>query len=111
VCDFGGTDTLAPSTSRPRHRGVTLSDPTADAVPAELAPFLASARTNLEAATDGLQPQDAIKHLETTLARAEFEASRLGMRFDQFGVEAETVANDGSGPVVVIRRLDPDDQP
>jgi hypothetical protein len=99
------------STSRPRHRGVTLSDPTADSVPAELAPFLASARTNLEAATDGLKPHEAIEHLETTLARAEFEASRLGMRFDQFGVEAEALNTDGSGPVVVIRRLvDPDAQ-
>jgi hypothetical protein len=45
------------------------------------------------------------------LARAEFEASRLGMRFDQFGVEAEAINSDGSGPVVVIRRLvDPDAQ-
>jgi hypothetical protein len=90
-----------------RPRGVILSDPTVDHVPAELAPFLASARTNLEAATDGLQTADAIKHLETTLARAEFEASRLGIRFDQLvGAETEGVAvGDGTGPVVVIRRL------
>lgn len=101
-----------PSTSRPRHRGVILNDPTADSVPAELAPFLASARTNLEAATDGLQPHEAIEHLETTLARAEFEASRLGMRFDQFGIDAEALNADGNAPVVVIRRLvDPDGQP
>lgn len=44
------------------------------------------------------------------MARAEFEASRLGMRFDQFGVETEAISTDGSGPVVVIRRLDPDTQ-
>jgi hypothetical protein len=44
------------------------------------------------------------------MARAEFEASRLGMRFDQFGVETETIPGDGAGPVVVIRRLDPDTQ-
>lgn len=45
------------------------------------------------------------------MARAEFEASRLGMRFDQFGIETDPVPGDGNGPVVVIRRLEPDDQP
>ena len=79
-------------------------------MPAELAPFLAKAWGHLEAVTDGLQPQEAIAHLETTLARTEFEASRLGIRFDQAQAEAETLnfATDG-GPVVVIRRLVEDD--
>lgn len=46
------------------------------------------------------------------MARAEFEASRLGMRFDQFGIDAEALNADGNAPVVVIRRLvDPDGQP
>jgi hypothetical protein len=32
------------------------------------------------------------------------------MRFDQFGLEAETPVGDGGGPVVVIRRMvGPDD--
>jgi hypothetical protein len=81
-------------------------------VPAELAPFLAKAWGHLEAATDGLQPDEAIAHLETTLARTEFEASRLGIRFDQAQADAEglTFSNDG-GPVVVIRRLVEDDDP
>jgi hypothetical protein len=70
-----------------------------------LAPFLASARTRLEADTDGLQPHEAIKHLETTMARAEIEASRMGMRFEQFGIDADSAVGDGSGPVVVIRRM------
>ena len=60
----------------------------------------------MEAATDGLQPHEAIEHLESTLARAEIEASRLGIRFDRNTLDAETLAQaDGLGPVVVIRRL------
>jgi hypothetical protein len=90
----------------PLDRGSTLSDPTPDPVPAELAPFLAQARTGLEAATDGLQPKEAIEHLETTLVRTEIEASRLGIRMDRNLLDAETAAQvDGLGPVVVIRRL------
>jgi hypothetical protein len=97
--------------SLPDCEELVLSDPTADAVPAELAPFLASARTRLEADTDGLKPHEVIRHLETTMARAEIEASRLGMRFDQFGIEADSPA-DGTGPVVVIRRMvGPDEAP
>ena len=87
-------------------RGSILSDPTPDPVPAELAPFLAQARTGLEAATDGLQPQEAIDHLETTVARAEIEASRLGIRFDRNTLDPDALNQaDGLGPVVVIRRL------
>jgi hypothetical protein len=45
------------------------------------------------------------------LARTEFEASRLGIRFDQMANENEGVAvGDGTGPVVVIRRfISPDE--
>jgi len=79
-------------------------------VPAELAPFLAKAWGHLEAATDGLQPQEAIAHLETTLARTEFEASRLGIRFDQAQAEAEGLRlGPDDSSVVVIRRLVEDD--
>jgi hypothetical protein len=96
----------------PRCRGVILSEPPVDHVPPELAPFLASARTDLEAATDGLQPAEAIERLESMLARTEIEASRLGIRFDQLGGDSESVAvGDGGGPVVVIRRfISPDDE-
>lgn len=87
-----------------------LSDPTPDPVPAELAPFLAQARTGLEAATDGLQPEEAIEHLQSTLVRTEIEASRLGIRMDRgmlaLDADTETLQQaDGLGPVVVIRRL------
>jgi hypothetical protein len=82
-------------------------------VPAELAPFLAKAWGYIEAATDGLQPHEAIAHLETTLARAEIEASRLGIRFDQGSPDTDGLnLGDSGAPVVVIQRLvdaDPDD--
>jgi hypothetical protein len=105
-----GRATLKPSPTTFHARGSTLSDPTPDPVPAELAPFIAKAWGHLEAVTDGLQPQEAIAHLETTLARTEFEASRLGIRFGEAHSEAESLnfTSDG-GPVVVIRRLIDDD--
>jgi len=76
-------------------------------VPAELAPFLAKAWGHLEAATDGLQPDEAIAHLETTLARTEIEASRLGIRIDpgQLSPDGLNVGDPDDGPVVVIHRL------
>jgi hypothetical protein len=77
-------------------------------VPAELAPFLAKAVGRLEADTDGLQPDEAIAHLETTLARTEIEASRLGIRMDLGQPAGELVGladGDDGGPVVVIHRL------
>ena len=81
-------------------------------MPAELAPFLAKAWGYIEAATDGLQPAEAIAHLETTLARAEIEASRLGIRFDQGQPDTDSLTlGEGGAPVVVIQRLvdtDPD---
>ena len=81
-------------------------------MPAELAPFLAEAWGRLEAATDGLQPDEAIAHLETTLARTEIEASRLGIRMDPGQPAGEIIGladGDDDGPVVVIRRLVEDD--
>ena len=77
-------------------------------MPAELAPFLAKAVGRLEADTDGLQPDEAIAHLETTLARTEIEASRLGIRMDMGQPAGDLVGmaeGDDGGPVVVIRRL------
>ncbi|HEY8543540.1 MAG TPA: hypothetical protein VIL36_00770 [Acidimicrobiales bacterium] len=77
-------------------------------MPAELAPFLAKAVGRLEADTDGLQPDEAIRHLETTLARTEIEASRLGIRMDMGQPATELPGmgdNDDGGSVVVIQRL------
>jgi hypothetical protein len=105
VYEGGASGTLAASSVFLLDRGSILSDPTPDPVPAELAPFLAQARTGLEAATDGLQTQEAIEHLETTMARAEIEASKLGIRFDR-ALDGEALGlPEQVGPVVVIRRL------
>jgi hypothetical protein len=79
-------------------------------MPAELAPFLVEAREQLDAATDGLQPHEAIQHLETTLAEAEAEATRLGLQLGPAVPAQATVATDGENPVVVIQRMiDPTD--
>jgi hypothetical protein len=82
-----------------------------DPVPAELAPFLASARQSLAAATEGLKPEEVVQHLHTTVAQAEIEASRLGIRFDQpSAIDGEPLTVTDGGPVVVIRRLvEPDE--
>lgn len=58
---------------------VILSDQLSQLLSAEMAPFLAEASEQLEKATEGLQPHEAIQHLETTLAEAEAEATRLGL--------------------------------
>jgi hypothetical protein len=82
-----------------------------DPVPAELAPFLANARHNVAAAIEGLQPDEAVRHLQTTVAQAEIEASKLGIRFDEpTAIDGEPLTVTDGGPVVVIRRLvEPDD--
>jgi hypothetical protein len=93
-----------------RSRGATLTNPIPDPVPAELAPFVASARDRLAADTEGLQPHEVIAHLESAVARAEVEAAQLGIRIETtVGLapeEGEALAlGDGSEPVVVIRRV------
>ena len=55
-----------------------LTESTPDPVPPELAPFVARAQERLEQATEGLDPDETIAHLEAAVARAEAEASRLG---------------------------------
>jgi hypothetical protein len=81
-------------------------------VPAELAPFLATARDRLAADTEGLQPHEVIAHLESTVARAEIEAAQLGIQIqqEQRQPDAEALAlalgeGDDDGPVVVVRRI------
>ena len=84
-----------------------------DPVPAELAPFLANARLDLAAATEGLPPDEVVRHLQSTVANAEIEASRLGIRFEEPDpLDGEPLSVTDGGPVVVIRRLvEPDEAP
>jgi hypothetical protein len=66
---------------------------------------VAAARQRLEQATDGLAPQEAIEHLESTMAAAEAEASRLGLAISPpVGVDAPGL-DDTDSPVVVIRQM------
>lgn len=82
-----------------------LTESTPDPVPPELAPFVARAQERLEQATEGLDPDETIAHLEAAVARAEAEASRLGFRFPspELTAEAPNLGDDSS--VVVIQRL------
>lgn len=82
-----------------------LNDPRPEPLPAELAPFLVEARSQLEAETDGLPAHEAIQHLETTLAEAEAEATRLGLKLGAAAAPQATVTSDGENPVVVIQRM------
>jgi hypothetical protein len=66
---------------------------------------VANARAHLEQATDGLEADEAIAHLEATMARAEVEASRLGFRFPPPELELEQATQGDGSPVVVIQRL------
>jgi hypothetical protein len=89
-----------------------LAETTPDPLPAELAPFVAQARARLEQATDGLDHEAAVKHLEATLARAAIEASRLGFSFPSADSPAEQLAlGEGDGSIVVVQRLTGPDQP
>ena len=75
----------------------------------ELAPFLALARADLQRATEGLDHDAAVEHLEATVAHAAAQASRLGFLFPPPEVDpgpetADAIAL-GDGSVVVVQRL------
>ena len=92
-----------------RDRGTPLPEITPDPLLPELAPFLARAQADLERATDGLDHDAAVEHLEATLARAAVQASRLGFVFpppDPGPETADAIAL-GDGSVVVVQRLGP----
>jgi hypothetical protein len=92
-----------------RAGGTTLSEQTPDPLPPELAPFVARAQAHLEEATEGLDADATIAHLEATMARAEVEASRLGFRFPPPEVTVDRAnLGDESNPVVLIQRLTDD---
>jgi hypothetical protein len=93
-----------------RAGGTTLPDPTPDPLPPEFAPFVARAQAHLEQATDGLDMDATIAHLEATMARAEVEASRLGFRFPppEITIDRANLADDTNPSVVLIQRLTDD---
>jgi hypothetical protein len=89
-----------------------LAETTPDPLPAELAPFMAQARARLERATDGLDHEAAVEHLEATVARAAMEASRLGFSFPSPDAAADPLSlGEGDGSIVVVQRLTGPDQP
>jgi hypothetical protein len=89
-----------------------LAETPPDPLPAELAPFVAQARARLEQATDGLDHEAAVEHLEAAVTRAAIEASRLGISFPSAEPPAEPLAlGDGDGSIVVVQRLPGADQP
>jgi hypothetical protein len=96
---------------RIRAGGTTLAE-TPEPLPPELAPFVAHAQSRLEQATENLDDDQTVAHLEAAMARAEVEASRLGFRFPpaEIQVDAATLAG-GGDPVVVIQRLVDGDSP
>jgi hypothetical protein len=86
--------------------GIKLPETTPDPLPAELAPFVAQARVRLQQATDGLDADATVAHLEATVAQATIEASRLGISFPASESPGEPLAlGDGEGSIVVVQRL------
>jgi hypothetical protein len=89
-----------------------LAETPPDPLPAELAPFMAQARARLEQATDGLDHEAAVEHLEATVARAAIEASRLGFSFPSSDATTDPLTlGDGDGSIVVVQRFPGPDQP
>ena len=73
---------------------------------------MAQARARLKQATDGLEHDAAVEHLEATVARAAIEASQLGISFPAAESPAEPLAlGDAEGSIVVVQRLTGSDQP
>ena len=83
--------------------GLPLPDATPDPLTPELAPFVAQARAHLEAATDGLDHEAAVQHLEAMVANAAVQASRLGFSFP--APEPADALSLSDGSVVVVQRL------
>ncbi len=108
VCRRGPpADSLSRTTFRAG--GTTIPEPIPDPLTPELAPFVAHAQAHLEQATDGLDADATIAHLEATMARAEVEASRLGFRFPPADMPIDRAnLGDDANPVVLIQRLTDD---
>jgi hypothetical protein len=84
--------------------------PETDSLTPELAPFVVQARALFEQATDGLDHDAAIEHLEAAVAHAEAQASRLGFSLPVPEPVADALAL-GDGSVVLVQRVgDPGQQ-
>jgi len=90
--------------------GPPLPETTPEPLTPELAPFVAQARARLELATDGLDDEAAVAHLEAAVTQAAVQASRLGFSFPAPEVAADAVAL-GDGSVVLVQHLTEPDQP
>jgi hypothetical protein len=96
MADDGGPDLPAPLLP-----SADMSAP--EPLTPELAPFVAKERARLESATDGLDHEAAVRHLEAELARASVQASRLGFSFA--APEPDDDLAIGEGRVVVVQQL------
>jgi len=90
--------------------GVPLPESSPDQHTPELAPFIALARTRFEQATDGLDHDAAVEHLEAALVQAEVQASRLGFSLPEPQPMADALAL-GDGSVVLVQRAGDPGQP
>jgi hypothetical protein len=86
-----------------RDSGALVPEATIDPLTPELAPFVALARADLERATDGLDHDDAVEHLEAAVTRAAVAASRLGMQLP--AAEPSPALTLGDGSVVLVQRI------
>ncbi|HEX6421317.1 MAG TPA: hypothetical protein VFZ77_22640 [Acidimicrobiales bacterium] len=83
--------------------GPPLPETNPDPLSPELAPFVAQAMARLEMATDGLDHDAAVAHLEAAVAQAAVQASRLGLSFAT-EQPADAVAL-GDGSIVLVQHL------
>jgi hypothetical protein len=93
-----------------RDGGTPLPETTPDPLTPELAPFVAQAKARFERATDGLDHDAAVEHLEAAVAHAEVQASRLGFSFPVPEPEADALPL-GDGSIVLVQRLTDPGQP
>lgn len=90
--------------------GPSLPESTPEPLTPELAPFVALAQARLEQATDGLDHEAAVAHLEAAVTQAAVQASRLGFSFPAPDVPTDAVAL-GDGSVVLVQHLADPGQP
>ncbi len=90
--------------------GAPLAEIGPDPFTPELAPFVAQALAQFEQATDGLDHDAAVEHLEAAVAQAAVQASRLGFSFPAPEPPTDALAL-GDGSVVLVQRVGDPGQP